>query len=297
MELIHETPPPILAEHGIEFFLETKPVGSMVKKHIHPAVEFIYIQRGLFHIEVERRRFVAHPGDIVTFRSSAIHMIESVGEGIGLYYVLKMSPSFLFQMFNKSGIAYILPFFNSRSEQSDALPRDRQPPEIQRIWESMIREYDTRSPSFFAMQRFLSCEFLLLLSRVYTADREPSVQGSPEVNERAARLISDSIRYINENYALPLSAEHCADKVHLSYSYYAKLFHAVVGKSFKEYLTDLRMAIAYNMLLSSSLRVSEVAYACGYENFSNFIVAFKKAYACTPGSLRRDKRVDTLSEK
>lgn len=295
MNLIHETPPPILSEYGIEFFSEEKPVGITAHMHIHPAVEFIYIQEGIFRIDVEHRQVFAHPGDVVLFHSNAIHMIENIGGGIGRYYVLKMAPSFLFQMFHTSGFPYILPFFKSRNENTVCHPQEALTPDIQRIWQLMIREYALGDPSFYAMQRLLACEFLLIYAREFLCRADSTTPSTPPINERAARLISDSIHYINDNYAQPLSADRCADRVHLSYSYYAKLFRAIVGKSFKEYLTDLRMAIAYNMLLSSTLRVSDVASACGYENFSNFIVAFKKAYACTPGDLRRSmKHANTL---
>ncbi len=291
MDPIYENPPPILAEHGIEFFPVEKSVGITARMHIHSAVEFIYIKQGLFRIEVEHCPAHAHPGDIILFPSNAIHMIENIGDGIGLYYVLKMSPSFLFQMFHKSGIPYILPFFKSRNEELDYLSKGLQTPQIQHIWQSMIREFEDHEPSFYAMQRLLACEFLLSYARIAIQNPASSLCISPEVNERATRLISESINYINDHYALPLTANQCADLVHVSYSYYAKLFRSVVGKSFKEYLTDLRMAIAYNMLLSSTSRISDVAEACGYDNFSNFIVAFKKNYSCTPGDLRRHMRI------
>ncbi len=287
MDPIHEIPPPLLSEHGIEFFLETKPIGITARMHIHPAVEFLYIKQGLFNIEAEHRSVHAYPGDLILFHSNAIHMIENISEGIGLYYVLKISPSFLFQMFHKTGIPFVVPFFKSRNENDICIPHDQQTNDIQRILQLMIRELESDSSSLYPMQRLLACEFLLTYSRTYMQQNKSSTD-SPEVNERAARLISDSIHYINDHYALPLSADSCADMVHLSYSYYAKLFRSVVGKSFKEYLTDLRMAIAYNMLLSSSIKESEIAGACGYENLSNFIVAFKKAYSCTPGELRRN---------
>ncbi len=294
MSLIYESPPPLLAEHGIEFFLVEASGGIMVTNHIHPAIEFLYIEKGCFDITVERKQTTAHEGDLVLFPSNSIHMIEKSDGERGLYYVLKLSPSFLFQMFNKAGIPYILPFFKSyENELPCCFPHARQPAEIKRQWQEMIREYQTSAPSFFPMQRLLACAFLLTFSRVFLpADAAPHTFGG--LDETGVRLISESVQFINENYAKPLRATDCAEYIHLSYSYYAKLFRAVVGKSFKEYLTDFRMAKAYNMLLSSTARISEVARACGYDHFSNFIVAFKKTYSCTPGDLRRAMQNTTL---
>ncbi len=290
MSYLYESPPPLLVEHGIEFFRFEWIEGSIVTNHIHPAIEFLYIQQGDFKITVERKQTVARPGDLILFHSNAIHMIEKFSDGRGFYHVLKLSPSFLFQMFHKTGIPYILPFF--KSFESDAVccfPGETQPLRIKEQWQQMIHEYEMNSPSFFAMQRLLSCTFLLTFSRSYIQKDHSISHISFDLDEWSVRLISESVSYINENYAKPLRASECAAMVHLSYSYYAKLFHTVVGKSFKEYLTDFRMAKAYNMLLSSSTRISEIARACGYENVSNFIGTFKRIYSCTPGELRKGR--------
>ncbi len=290
MPFLYETPPPLLVEHGIEFFHFEWIEGSVVTNHIHPAIEFLYIQQGNFKITVERKQTIACPGDLILFHSNAIHMIEKVSNGRGLYHVLKLSPSFLFQMFHKTGIPYILPFFKSlESNTACCFPNTTQPPQIKEQWQQMILEYESNSSSFFAMQRLLSCTFLLTFSRFYIQKDDSVSRLSYDLDEWSVRLISESVNYINENYAKPLRASECAAMVHLSYSYYAKLFHSVVGKSFKEYLTDFRMVKAYNMLLSSSTRISEIARACGYENVSNFIVTFKRVYSCTPGELRKGR--------
>ncbi len=287
MELIHETPPPILTEHGIEFFLETTHPGTNVHLHTHPAIEFIYIKQGLFHIDAEGRRFCGEAGDLLLFHANTIHMLQNIGDGNGLYYVLKMSPTFLFGMFHKSSIAYIHPFLKRRNEDPCFFPCASLPLEIHRLWQAMIAEYEANEPSFFAMQRLLSCEFLLTCARLLLYTGDGSEDHSPRLSERTVRLISDSIHYIHENLAAPLTASGCASLAHLSYNHYAKLFHAVTGKTFKQYLTDLRMARAYNMTRSSSSPISEIAMACGYENFSYFIAEFKKAHGCTPGRLRK----------
>ncbi len=290
MELIRETPPPILAEYGIEFFLESGRSGITAQMHIHPAIEFIYIHQGCFRVEVEKQSITASCGDLVLFRSNAIHMIENIGDGMGLYFVLKISPSLLFEMLHKSSFSHIHPFLRTRSKDICYLPHSDQPPEIRRLWTAMIAEYDANDPTFFAMQRLLACEFLLTCARLMLREDPPEGDPAPALNEQSVRLISESINYINENFASPLTAAGCASLAHLSYNHYAKLFRAVTGKTFKEYLTDLRMARAYNRILSSSEPIYDIAASCGYDNYSYFIVEFKKIYQCTPGQFRKSTR-------
>ncbi len=292
MELIHEIPPAVLTEYGIEFFLEEKPVGITAHLHIHPAVEFVYIKQGVFHIEAEHGSIWAHAGDLVVLRSNTVHMIENVGEGMGLYYVLKMSPAFLLEMFQKNSISYVHPFLINRREDICHLPQKTQSPEIGRLWGAMIGEYERCEPTYFAMQRLLACEFLLTCARLLQFDAAPRDVRPSELNERSVRIISESVDYIHANYAAPISAVGCASLAHLSYNHYAKLFRAVTGKTFKEYLTNLRMTHAHNRILSSSAPIYEIAAACGYDNYSYFIVEFKKMYHSTPGQFRKSMRSD-----
>ncbi len=289
MEAVLEKPPLFLSEYGIEFFImSNKNVGFTAQKHMHPAVEFIYVKDGQFEIVAEQQNISAFPGDMVLFRSNTVHSLKKVSEGIGEYYVLKLSPTFLFSMFQKSSIGHILPFLNSCSEANCFYPSDCQPEAIRSLWASMIKEFDANEPSFFAMQRLLACEFILSCARHLKIETSEFSYNAVGLNEPNFRLISESINYINENFASSLTAAGCAAKANLSYSHYAKLFHAVIGRSFKEYLTDLRMVNAYNMLLSSSMSVSDVAIACGYEHFSHFIAEFKKKYGATPGQFRKN---------
>ncbi len=291
MELIHETPPYELTEYGIEFFImHNSADGIAVLKHIHPAIEVIYITKGSFEITVDNHFDIAVPGDMVLFRSNAVHSIKNavLGEE-GSYYVLKLSPTFLFTMFQKNSIDCLLPFLKSGSKDKCFYKSDSLPDTIKNVWQSMLTEYQEKRGTFYAMQRLYACQLILNCSRHLELGLTEGLRGMSGLSEANFCRIYDSVNYINENYELPLTAMECAKLENLSYSHYAKLFRRVVGKSFKEYLIGLRMAKAYNMLLSSSASVLDVAVNCGYENFSHFIAEFKRKYGCTPGNFRRNQ--------
>ncbi len=298
MQDIHfESPFPNLNKYGIEFFLETRLPGLTASKHFHPALEYIYVIEGRMAIEIERRhQIVAEAGDLVLIHSNEVHAIVNIGDDIGSYYVLKMSPSFLFTVFHKEDILHILPFFHIRNDDINHISGADMPPELQQIWKYMIDEFQAEHSSYWTMQRHLAGISLLICSRHFTTEgKTPMASISADIDEQSLRLISESIYFIHEHYAESLSTKQCARMVHMSYSHFDKLFRAIVGKSFKEYLMNYRMAIAYNLLLTSSMKGSEIARSCGYENHTNFIVAFKKIYSCTPGELRKSKDVHSAA--
>ena len=281
-----EYPNPTLSEYGIEFFQENRKEGRLLEHHSHSAIEFIYIKRGIFDVMANNKTVSVLPGDLVLFHAHTIHALLPKSDG-AIYYVLKMSSSFLFSMLHKNSIPHVLPFLKNQGDDLFCFPGDTLPAEIRRVWESMIQEYETGDPTCYAMERLLACEFILMLSRLLEENRKDKKPSASELSDRAVKLITDNVNYINGHFHLPLTASECAAQTHLSYGHYAKLFRSVMGKSFKEYLTSLRMTKAYNMLLSSDMPVSEVALACGYENFSYFIAEFKKVYHITPNQLRK----------
>lgn len=103
-------------------------------------------------------------------------------------------------------------------------------------------------------------------------------------NEHAAmsRRISDVLRCIDENFRNDISVSLLARKFGLNPHYLGSLFIAEVGKSIPQYVRDMRLALAAQLLSASSLSVSEIAYECGFSSPSYFISKFREQYGMTP---------------
>lgn len=289
-----EAPPYDLEKYGMEFFSQKNHgQGITAKAHIHPAIEFLYIMKGSFDIDINSSRITANTGDLVLFRANTIHTVRHISEGEGEYYVLKISPALLFQIFrgNDSNNC-VVPFIHKNSGDISHFPVGIIPPETKQILDSMIYEREHSDGFFYALERSFAAAFLVSLLRTVM---KPTVSNgiSGEINEKSVSLIYDVVKYINENYALDITPGECAASVHLSYSYFSKIFRAVMGKTFKEYLTEVRLAKAHNTLISTELPITDVATACGYNNLSYFIFEYRKAYKKTPGETRKELSLQT----
>ena len=64
-------------------------------------------------------------------------------------------------------------------------------------------------------------------------------------------------------------------------------FKQVVGISAMEYVIQLRIKSACDMLRNSGRTSVEIAFACGFQNLSNFNRQFKKCVGCTPRQYRQ----------
>lgn len=117
-----------------------------------------------------------------------------------------------------------------------------------------------------------------LFEQIFDHTAEPPTSG------RHIRKLAEA--YIQEHYAEDLSLTRVAQAVHASPFYISHLFHRELGTTFLKYLTAIRIAKARQLLLGTSLQVSEIGALVGYGTPKNFRCAFKRAVGVTPSVFR-----------
>jgi two-component system response regulator YesN len=128
-----------------------------------------------------------------------------------------------------------------------------------------------------------------------SAGERAAPAGMPEGTEDAQQeqrhgtaLIAKARSYIDANYADPnISLSQVAAQVLLSPTYFSVVFSREVGETFIEYLTNVRIRKAIELLHSTSLTSSEIAYQIGYQNPRYFYAVFRKVVGQPPNEFRR----------
>jgi YesN/AraC family two-component response regulator len=119
----------------------------------------------------------------------------------------------------------------------------------------------------------------------------PMLGDQPPLGEKAhshSALIARARAYIDANYAQPeLSLGSVAAQVLLSPSYFSVVFSREVGETFIEYLTHVRIRRAIELLRTTELSSSEIAYQIGYHNPRYFYAVFRKVAGLPPNEYRR----------
>jgi ABC-type Fe3+-hydroxamate transport system substrate-binding protein len=88
--------------------------------------------------------------------------------------------------------------------------------------------------------------------------------------------------YMEQNYSLPITREQLAELAGLSADYYSKAFKKQVTKSPMEYLTDIRINQAKQLLIQSSDSFRSIAHSVGFSDEFYFSRKFKAALGCSP---------------
>lgn len=97
-------------------------------------------------------------------------------------------------------------------------------------------------------------------------------------------IAKDQIRKTYMSDEISLST--IAAEVGMSPSYFSSIFSKEMGKTFVEYLTEIRMDRAKELLMCSSMKTSEIGYEVGYKDPHYFSYIFKKTQNCTPKEFR-----------
>lgn len=101
-----------------------------------------------------------------------------------------------------------------------------------------------------------------------------------------------TINYIRENYQQKLNLKDLAKASGYSYDYFQHQFQRRTGYSPQQYLIQIRMDTAKELLKNTSMSCTQIAYYCGFSDGAQFSTMFRKKYGISP----RDYRLEDIDE-
>ncbi|WP_181376520.1 helix-turn-helix domain-containing protein [Paenibacillus agaridevorans] len=108
-------------------------------------------------------------------------------------------------------------------------------------------------------------------------------------NRNHHQLIHQIKKYINEHYDNPdLSLTQLSGEFNVTASYISRLFKEEFGEKFNDYVAEIRIGKAKQLLKETDAPIHEVAVKVGYTHALSFIRVFKKVMGSTPGNYRKD---------
>jgi AraC-like DNA-binding protein len=150
------------------------------------------------------------------------------------------------------------------------------------VIEELEKEVDEQNPGF----RLISQSLLLLLigklARWYD-------QVSTEDSTKLLR-IATSIAHMEQTLYEPLSVPHLAKMASMSERSFYRTFQKATGISPNQYLTNLRLSQAAELLRHSDAPITEIAFECGFQDSSYMTKQFKKQMGTTPSLFRKVNR-------
>ena len=100
-------------------------------------------------------------------------------------------------------------------------------------------------------------------------------------------IVEQVTQYLKQHYSEDININNVAEAVHYSPYYLSRLFKEEIGLTIIEYLTEIRLAAAKDLLENTELNLNQVALQSGYQDPSYFSRLFKKNAGISPNEYRR----------
>jgi len=106
------------------------------------------------------------------------------------------------------------------------------------------------------------------------------------IKENQGRRLDDVFKFTLENYHRPIQLDEVAEVVYMNKAAFCRYFKQHTRKTYLNFLNEIRLQKASELLKNSELSVAQIAYEVGFNNLSNFNRTFKLAKGKTPLELR-----------
>lgn len=242
--------------------------------HSHDFFELVYIMEGTCVHQINDTLYTMQTGDFVFLRPGDIHCFTSQSKNLHLLGLSIEASEFLrFQN------AYGADFREKLSDRIMIINYGK-PFSLLRQWlgtENIKadRRYESKLILTYFINRFL--EYNLEMSSEYDLDK-----------------FSLALKEMKKEPNLRIGLPAFIELSHYSHTQLARLTKHHLGMSPHDYVKELRLATAYDLILYTQDKTEDIAERVGYHSTSHFIQVFKERYGVSPAELRRQGKAETV---
>lgn len=251
-------------------------VPPNVDFHEHEFFEVFFFQSGNVSYNIEGRIYQLRPGDILLTDNRDIHKPEIRPGKPYERYVIWIQPDFLLRV-NETGTDLSQCFTDASQRKYKLIrPESDVTTHLKGICEKMLRSRDEDAFGSGTLAYIYLLEFLVYLNRAYFATPE-EIRKDVTENEK----INEVVAYINDNLTADLTLDQLAEACFISKSHLAHQFKTYTGLTLYQFIIKKRVTVARNMLREGA-PVMEACMRCGFNDYSNFLKAFKREFGRSP---------------
>lgn len=134
-------------------------------------------------------------------------------------------------------------------------------------------------PSFLKILQFIQYNF-----------QAPSDAAQNHVSQTSIVRLNDVLQYLHQHWQENLSVAQLAAQVYVSPNYLSRFFNKYLGTTITEYLLNLRMQAAVELLENDPGSITEIAMKTGFPSATTFIRTFKQRYGMTPKRYQKEQK-------
>ncbi len=246
--------------------------------HYHLSCELILVLEGTAKFVVDGISYLAESGSLVFVNSFEQHEVSILRTPYRRFF-LTVDSAEVERFLSFSTLSTI---FKNRPSGFNHCVRfgEQEKRDIFGLFERLYQEYLHPAVYSAQMPRSLFEQLLIQLYRTCPGNFAVSENGS-------AGRIAAIQKYIEEHFTEEIRIVDLAKRFYISPCYLSHTFKTQVGYSPKQYIQLNRLSYAKELLETTDLQVSQIAYKCGFGDTNNFIRSFKGWFNQAPNRYRQ----------
>ncbi len=265
--------------------------GEKTQLHTHDYIELAYVVKGEFRQRILGKDVRFQQGDLCLIDKSCLHQDYLFCQKSCVLFI-GMDHAILEEgMVEKLGEPKIVKFLHDAlMKQKDVQqfihfkPKRDHDPRAEQLIEQLITELEAND-----IGTKYTCKGLLLrLLHLISTEYEFSL--TDQQKKKMRWLIYEDIGdYIRTHYR-EITIRDLVDRFHFNEDYFNRVLKERSGKTYSEYVQDIRLAKAMELLTDTKMTVEQVAVSVGYQNKGYFYKIFTAKYHMTPAQARNKSR-------
>lgn len=260
-------------------YYESEQKNDMQVLQYHDCYEVYLMTKGERYLFFQGTCYILKPGDLYILKPFEMHYTQSLSSDFYGRHLINFSDEHLEKLLTPNECHFI-----SNRLPSCIIHLDEEQFQKALFFFQGIAE-NNHSNALLAEK--LQCSYLLelldFLSRcISKTEQLPDNTSIPDTKPE----ILEAIQYINRHYMKNISLDFISNYVHLSKYYFCRQFSKTTGATFLEYLNNMRLSKAHQLLLSSDMSISEIADETGFSSGIQLSRTFQTVYKMSPSKFR-----------
>lgn len=252
--------------------------------HYHDFNKIIILISGNVTYLIEGTSYKLEPWDIILVNSNEIHKVMVNSDEIYERIIIWVNSEFLHK--HNVNNSDLLTCFQLAEAQQNNLLRSNLDVQstIKHILHGIEEAYKSKEFGSDILKNSLFLQLIVYINRLFLSKDTNKHLEDIEYDEN----ISNILEYINKNLKEDLAIDSIAVIFYMSKYYLMHKFKKQTGYTIHNYITQKRLIMA-NSLVKEGKTITEVCMECGFEDYSNFIRAFKKMFGMAPKKYHKEE--------
>jgi xylan 1,4-beta-xylosidase len=253
--------------------------GAFSYDRWHEFTEIIYVMDGYIDQKINGKTYKMGKGDLAFINGLDFHSLYTYPGVNAKLLIMQIPPSFVSLLYREPTSHRIISnYFKCNMDDSVNL-------EMQECIQNIIEEFLKKGNAY---GYYLASYVYKLLGAIFrnsnTIDRnyEEFIQ-----QKLLLEKISPALDYLYKNFKNQISIKEISAVLGMCGQHFCKCFKKATKYTFTHYLNELRILYAQDMLITTDMNITEIAYSSGFSSTSYFNRMFKRISGSTPLHFRR----------